>query len=579
MLNLGFSVLFRKSAIVATITAWATIVPALEAVAGTKVFDIPYSKQMNAFTCGHENFRMVMAYWDKRLSLQEVMGSLGSHGTTVTQFEDYVKRRFGDFNFEWVNVDYGAVKRQLDAGRPIMIGVDASVLSYLDYETMSGHFVTLVGYNDAGQIVYLRDPNTPYIESVPFADLKEAVDNTDRAAFVVYRKNGGPVAQNQINHFSKAKAFGAKKEEKKGIPVSWLIPRIHASYENLPRTTLAEGFDDTTGREAWRYHLNWNGVTWGHSTLEQTPWLGNGKIFKMTGFGTSWIIGRGLRTGATELVSPGVYTFGRQRGLDVRNFSTTKKIPGLIYNKWTLEAGGYQKKDNDESVLYGHTGMEVESFGGGRIALRRGISQRIGHFSVGVHPAKVKIRDLRYTGEEKDAEEVVSANSFDVTLGIVKGSFQSMSRAKEEASATSAGKDALSVEAHSFGVDYNLGQLASGALAIRVINYSGLLRPHFEYTRETIRRETLSGEVLTQSDKHWDLELPVMTNIGTLNYGYSLRQIEIGGDSDVTRSGWLRLSYDGLMPFAQLQIGYRVDWRDTDRADGQTLSMGLSAGI
>ena len=70
-----------------------------------KVFDIPYSKQMQAFTCGHESFRMVMAYWGKRLSLQEVMGSLGSNGTTVNQFEDYVGRRFSDFKFEWVPVD------------------------------------------------------------------------------------------------------------------------------------------------------------------------------------------------------------------------------------------------------------------------------------------------------------------------------------------------------------------------------------------------------------------------------------------------------------------------------------------
>jgi hypothetical protein len=567
--------LTKRCLLFPTILAVFLLAPTV-ALGQKKVFDIPYSKQMQAFTCGHESFRMVMAYWGKRLSLQEVMGSLGSNGTTVNQFEDYVGRRFGDFKFEWVPVNFDSIKKQIDLGHPIMIGLDASALSYLDYETTSGHFIILVGYDAANKTVFLRDSNTDYVESLPFDDIAEAVDNPAKGAFVVYRKDG--VKAPTVQHFSKAYPPGTPKTEKKGIPLNWLVPRIHASYQNLPRKNLSDGFDDTTGKEAWRYHVQWNGYTWGHSTLENTPWLGNGKIFKTQGFGLSYILGRGLRTGANELVSPGIHTFGRHRALDVRNFSATKRVPAIVYNKFTIEAAGYLKADNEEAINYSHSNLDVESWGGGRVALRRGISQRLGHFSAGVQYGKVKLKDLTKDGSAGDF--VVPTSTVDLTLGIIKGSFQTMEKARNDEALPGEVEDGFSVKANSFGIDYNLGTLGSNAPLIRLINYSGLLRPHFEYTRETVKRELADSSVVSQTEKKWELELPVMTNIGDLNYGYSLSQSEIGNaPPSLLRSGWVRLSYNGYLPFAQLQIAYKLDWRDAKEVEGQTLSMGLAVGI
>lgn len=541
-------------------------------IAAQKLLDIPFSHQSQAFTCGHESLRMVLGYWGKRESREEILLRLGANGSNADTMEKVIKKYYKDFRFETVPVDMASIKKQIDLGRPIMIGADASNLSYLDYDAASGHMIVLVGYDDAKNLIFIRDPNSPYIEQLSFEQVSEAVHDHPKAAFVIFKPNVMPTA-GPARHFDKSFPLGTKKEEK-GIPVNWILPALHISYETEPRLNLSDSFKASSKRQNRHFALTWNGLNYGEQTMEQTPWLGNGRTYQMTGFGAAWVIGSKLRLGPTELLSPGVYSFGRHRILDVHNFTSLKRIPALLLPKNTIEVTGYMKSENDESLTYDALGFEATSWSGARIGWRRGAEIEMGHFSAGVSAGKVNIK---LDGDESQVYTTGTVN-YDLNLGIIKGSLQTAGIPKVEGPEEKP-HDGVSIRAYSLAMDYNISNWRFGLAPLNTLNYLGAFRPHIEMTQEIVRRvKKDSDQTLTK--RRWEVELPVPLHYVDMSYGGGIEQtIQDEKAKDSVRTAWVRFAFNAYQPWVQLNAGYRVIYRDFSNTIGQQLSFGMFAGI
>lgn len=541
--------------------------------AGEVILDIPYSKQFQAFTCGHESFRMVLAHWGQRESREKILVLMGASGSNGDEIEELIKSHYKDFRFEYVPVDFQAIKQKIDAKRPIMIGVDAGALDYLDYDSSSGHAIVVVGYNDADQRVFVRDPNSPYVEQISFEKLKRAALNGDRSAFAVYRASGSP-APGPAKDFDEGFRPNAAKKKEQGIPLRFLVPSLYLSYETLQDTTVAESFRKSTVDRSLNYTLLWNGISYGNQTLEQTPWLGGGKQFVMGGASLAWVLGGGLRFGPGEQLSPGIYSFGHNRIMDVHNFSSIKRIPALNLNRWTVEASGYVKPHNDEFLYYGGLlGLKLRAWGGGRIGVRKGLSQMLGHLSLGVSPGQV---DVVFNNADKG--HTVDTMNYDLTLGILKFAAQTADLASESASGSE--HDGLRVRAYSGGIDYNLGSISSNLSLINALNYTGIFRPHLEYKIEFTERDFGGNTWIGMSKRKWEVELPVNMHVLDLIYGFGFEKAtQFASSEDSIHSAWVRLAFNAYLPFVQLTTGYKLNYGDSDKVISQQMSFGMYAGI
>ncbi|MEI6833463.1 MAG: C39 family peptidase [bacterium] len=538
-----------------------------------KLLDVPFSHQSQAFTCGHESLRMVLAYWGKRESREEILMRLGANSTNAEIIEKVIKKDYKDFLFEPVTIDMPSIKKQIDQGRPIMVGADASNLSYLEYDAASGHMVVLVGYDDAKNLVFIRDPNSPYIEQLSFEQVSEAVYDQPKSAFVIYKPNVSP-ASGPAKHFDKSFPLGTKKEDK-GIPIAWILPALHLTYETEPRLDLYDSFKKSSKRQNRHFALTWNGFSYGDQTLEQTPWLGNGKAFHTTGFGAAWVIGSKLRLGPTELLSPGVYSFGRHRSLDIYKFSKLKRIPALRLPKNTVEVTGYMKAENEETLAYDSLGLEATAWSGARVGWRRGASEEMGHFSAGVSAGKVNLKL-----DDDDSQQYTTGTlNYDVRLGIIKGSLQKAELPRSQ-SPEDRPHDGVSVAAYSLAMDYDLSSWIFGIAPIEALNRMGAFRPHIEMTQEVVKRMKSETDLQTITTRRWDVELPVPLRVVDMTYGSGIEQtLKDNGIKDSQRSAWVRFAFNAYQPWVQLNLGYRVIYKDFSTAIGQQMSFGMFAGI
>jgi hypothetical protein len=549
------------------------VISVSETFAAQKLLDIPYSNQHQAFTCGHESLRMVLGYWGKRESREAILMRLGANGSNSNSMEKVIKTHYKDFRFEPVSINMASIKKQIDLGRPIMVGADASNLAYLEYDAASGHMVVLVGYDEAKNLVFIRDPNSPYIEQLTFEQVSEAVYDQPKSAFVIYKPNASP-APGPVKHFDKSFPLGTKKEDK-GIPITWILPALHLTYETEPRLNLYDSFKKSSKRQNRHFALSWNGFSYGDQTMEQTPWLGNGKSFHTTGFGAAWVIGSKLRLGPTELLSPGVYSFGRHRSLDIYNFSSLKRIPALQLPKNTVEITGYMKSEDEESLTYELLGFEATSWSGARIGWRRGASQALGHFSAGVSAGKV---NLKLDGDNSQQYTTGTLN-YDLKLGIIKGSLQTVELARNE-DPEGRPHDGISVRAYSLALDYDLSNWRFGLAPIDLFNHLGTFRPHIEMTHEIVKRIKSETELETVTTRRWDVELPVPLRIVDMTYGSGITQtFQDNVVTDSHRSAWLRFAFNAYQPWVQLNLGYRIIYKDFSTAIGQQMSFGMFAGI
>ncbi len=558
---LVFAIFFAQAMCVAT------------AFGAQKLLDVPFSHQSQAFTCGHESLRMVLAYWGKRESREEILMRLGANSTNAEIIEKVIKKDYKDFRLEPVSVDMSSIKKQIDLGRPIMLGADASNLSYLDYDAASGHMVILVGYDDAEKLIFIRDPNSPYIEQLSFEQLSEAVHDHPKAAFVIYKPNLSP-ATGPAKHFDKSFPFGTKKENNE-IPLTWILPAFHVNYETEPRLNLFDSFKASSKRENRHFALSWNGFTYGDQTMEQTPWLGNGKTFHTTGFGAAWVIGSKLRLGPTELLSPGVYSFGRHRSLDIYKFSKLKRIPALRLPKNTVEVTGYMKSENEESLAYDSLGLEATAWSGARVGWRRGASEEMGHFSAGLSAGKV---NLKLDGDESQQYTTGTLN-YDIRLGIIKGSLQKAELPRSQGPEDRP-HDGVSVGAYSLAMDYDLSSWIFGIAPIDALNRMGAFRPHIEMTHEIVKRSKSETDLQTITTRRWEVELPVPLRVVDMSYGSGITQtFQDNGVKDSYRSTWVRFAFNAYQPWVQLNLGYRILYKNFSATIGQQLSFGMFAGI
>jgi len=541
-------------------------------MAAQKLLDIPFSRQDKAYTCGHESLRMVLGYWGKRESLESIMMLIGANGSSTDEIEKVVKKHYRDFKVELVKVDFPSIKKQIDLGRPIMAGTDASFLSYVDYGSSGGHMIIAVGYDDTKNIIFIRDPNSPFIEEMPYEQFKEAVYDHPKAAFVVYKPNVSP-PNGPAEHWSKSYPLGTKREEG-GIPLSWVVPLIYLSYETEPRLNLSDSFEASSKKQNRKFSLIWNGFSYGDQTMEQTPWLGNGKTFRTIGFGSAWVMGRGLKLGANELLSPGIYKFGRHRLLDVHEFVNIKRIPSLTVRTNTIEVVGYVKQQDDESLQYDSLGAEAVSWSGARLGWRRGIDPFLGHFSAGVSAGKV---DIKLDGDKNEVYTTGSLN-YDLNLGIFKGSIQTADLARSDG-VDEKPHDGFSARAHSLGMDYNISNVWSNLAPINALNYLGFFRPHVEMTHEVVRRTSGESEK-TFTKRKWEVELPVPLHYVDMSYGSGMTQTVLdSGEKDAYRSTWVRFAFNAYQPWIQLTFGYRADYKRFSELIGQQMSFGMYAGV
>ena len=538
-----------------------------------KLLDVPFSHQSQAFTCGHESLRMVLGYWGKRESREEILMRLGANSSNAELIEKVIKKHYKDFLFEPVTIDMSSIKKQIDLGRPIMVGADASNLSYLEYDAASGHMVVLVGYDDSKNLVFIRDPNSSYIEQLSFEQVSEAVYDQPKSAFVIYKPNVSP-APGPAKHFDKSFPLGTKKEDK-GIPITWILPALHITYETEPRLDLYDSFKKSSKRQNRHFALSWNGFSYGDQTMEQTPWLGNGKTFHTTGFGAAWVIGSKLRLGPTELLSPGVYSFGRHRSLDIYNFSSLKRIPALQLPKNTVEITGYMKSEDEETLAYDSIGFEATSWSGARLGWRRGASQALGHFSAGVSAGKVNLKL-----DDDDSQQYTTGTlNYDVKLGIIKGSLQTAELPRNEGPEDRP-HDGVRVRAYSLSLDYDLSNWIFSIAPIHALNRMGAFRPHIEMNHEVVKRVKSETDQQMITTRRWDVELPVPLRLIDMTYGSGIEQtLKDDGIKDSQRSAWVRFAFNAYQPWVQLNLGYRILYKDFSTTIGQQLSFGMFAGI
>ena len=201
-----------------------------QVVPADSVLDIPYSHQWRTYSCGQNSFRMVMGFWGERLEKGWIFFLTGYNASHSRMFEEIVDNHFPDFAFREVDKNIAAVIETLNQNRPIMIEVVSSELPYLDYSAAAGHYIVALGYNEEDGVIYIRDPNSFYVEALSYAQLEKAWGNEGYTLFAIYREDGQHVAPQELEHFSsEARPFGAKKEDHYLPFATVFIPTIYTA--------------------------------------------------------------------------------------------------------------------------------------------------------------------------------------------------------------------------------------------------------------------------------------------------------------------------------------------------------------
>lgn len=558
---------------------WVGMAPGLYG-SDREVLEIPYSKQYRAYSCGHNSLRMVLGYWGMRLSRPKIIQYLGVGGSNGETMEKFVHDHLGsEFEFNYMEAKPAAIEKEIERHRPVMVGVDASKLTYLDYESASGHFIVVVGFDSKKKEFYLRDPNSKYVETMSYQALEKAWRGRKNTAFTISRRDDRFVAEKDIDHFDDAKPLGADKKKESGIPLSWLLPNIHLVARADGGRSLDKSFSDTKVEDMYFYHLMYQGLHFGDTTLEGSSFLGEGKSFQTLGFHFSYVFGiNKLRLGYGEWQSPGTYAFARQRTLDVHNFSSTKSIAAMNLPEIAIDASAIRKFDNEEDLDYADLGFKATEWGGARVGIRRGLGQVLGTASLGVRYVETELQVGKASGDTYTV--AVPLKGFDVTLGPLGGSYEIFKSEEGRSEADLSAEDNLELESGSMRFDLNLGGIRSSLKLLEILNYVGIFRVHFGYHFETVRRISSvdSSSIAYHSERSWDTELPVGLHFVDMIYGFSQTHFETREDSSYGRSAWIKFLYNNFMPFMQLQLGYRVQWQEKDHADAQALMGGLYIG-
>lgn len=542
------------------------VIALTSAVAEEKVLTIPYSKQTKAYACGQNSFLMVMGYWGSDLSKPELFGMTGYNPTTSRQFQEIVNGKFPEFRYEEIDREIDSVVEAINADRPVMMEVDALFLPYIDYGTSAGHYIVAVGYDREKEVIYVRDPNSPYIESITYEELREAWKGPRKKIYTIYREDGEFVPPDKISHYSdEAKPFGAEKEERRTPFYMFLIPSVYTVFN-----TGETGMRDTTLLDDWLYTVKIQGLFFGHLSLDRSPWLYQDKEFH----GIAANLGFDFKKvkvlfGNTDTVSTGVFRDLETKTLNSRFFNTTKKIDGLTA-PWLIMEGSYfmalpiidppNPYENIPGEEYNRA-LDIETFRGGRFGFRHGINQTWGYFSGAGSLTSAKVSVNGYS-------HWINVFGGDVTLAPVEFAFQYYKNTFAD------GVDAK-VLAYSVGLNLNSPQMRGGLFT--VIDFMGLTRMYFRFKSETFLYNTpLTGDAeIDVWENSIKAELPMNLRILDFIYGFDVTWSH-GSYSGFGLQG--RALFNQFLPYFQGQIGYSFS-HETDGDNIHALNIGIYAGL
>lgn len=540
----------------------------LTAAAGAeeKVLTIPYAKQTKAYACGQNSFLMIMGYWGAGLSKQELFAMTGYNPTTSKMFEDIIAGRFPEYEYRVLDKDIETLRGAIDANRPVMMEVDALFLPYIDYGTSAGHYIVAVGYNTDKETIYIRDPNTPYVETLSYSELKEAWEGKRKTIYTIYRKDGKFLPPDRISHYSdEAKPFGAEKEKRKTPFYAFFIPSVFTSFN-----TAETGMRNTTLLNDWLYTVKIQGLYFGHLSLDRSPWLYQEKEFH--GFAAN--LGFDFKklkvlSGNTDTLSTGVFRGLETKTLNSRFFNTTKKIDGLTA-PWLIAEGSYfmalpligppNPYENIPFEEYNRA-LDIELFRGGRIGFRHGLDQIWGYLSAAGSLTSAKVSVNGYSNW-------LNVFGGDLTLAPVELAFQYYQNDFTD------GVSAR-VLAYSVAVNLNSPQIRGGLFT--VIDFIGLTRSYIRFQSETFTYDTpLTADVeIDVQERTLTMELPMALKILDLVYGFDISWSH-GVYSGFSLGG--RVLFNQFLPNFQAHAGYRFAY-ETDGDFIHAVNIGVYAGL
>ena len=515
--------------------------------AESSYFDIPLSRQKKAYSCGQNSFRMIMGYWGNRLSKTDIFFKTGFNATSTATFEALVKKEYKQYKFEYIRKDMPSVKAQLIKGRPVMVAVDAQFLNYLNYGTSSGHFIVLTGYDDKTGVVYLRDTNSDYVESLEYKRLKNAWGGFGYKAFVIYKAGKGKAPRKKPKHFSDtAKARGAKKVQKKVSIINYFMPTVYLAYNGRMDSDNSLQLEETFSKEPVLFNIRLHGLYYGHMTLEKDPWLGNDKTFKGFAINVGYNFSGKLIFHNGENISPGLYYFGRPRTLEVLSFNTIKTIPYLTSSTLSVEASYYSGEQFKEFFSPEENGINLKSAKGGRVGFRWGLGQILGNLSAGVSYAEVQM-------SANSVNTIVNPWAYDMTIGPLFGSYQNTSH--------SFYGNTLDKLSYNWGLNLNMN-----ILNIPLVRTLGLLNMFYQ---KSVDSSTLTGAGSTNNVTNTKnkFEFPMNLKIIHLMYGYASEERVFTSTTAADRDSTLRLLglrvlFNHFLPNLQFQVGYQYGWEE-----------------
>lgn len=561
-------------------------------VSEEKILSVPWSKQIRSYACGQNCFLMIMGYWETGLTKHRLFLYTGYNGTTSGQFQDIIEKRYPGFAFQRIEKSTDEVIRQIRLGRPVMLDVKTTEVPYLRFSISASHNAVAVGYDTVKKVIYVRDPNTPYVQKFTLSQLEEGWAYPRAKIYTIYRKDGTVPPHKEpedVKHFSKeGKHFGA---ERGYTPKPWYRPLVPSVYTVFH--TGRDGPAATALPEDLLYTFKLHGLLFGHLLLERSPWLFQEREF----FGIGGSIGFNFTTkeavfGGSDGLSPGVFRFLETKSFRTRYFNTVKPVPDLTNPELVLEALLF----TDLGLAYPGVSpagdvLDLGSLYGGRVSLRRGLGQNWGYLGAGGSFTSAEVESGWEYGPFR-----LDVFGGDITLGPLEGAFQYCNRPAAGAAggneeAGTGGTAAVKVAAYSLGINLTLPKITGGIFS--VFNFLGFYRLFFRFhstdflvgVPEEGAASGVPGGTARDIEirrRSFRIEFPTALKIVEFVYG-----ADVAFSVDSSAGQWsleevtagCRILANQFLPYAQFQLGYTYTREIPRGSNVHSFHLGLYAGV
>jgi len=141
--------------------------------------------------CGPTSLRMVLNYYGKNLSGEEISKARKGRGTLVSDMEGY-PTTIGFQVYSYYDTKKEEMKYLLAQGYPLIaLGVRPPNWSKSERYSGEGHYVVVVGYDDLRNIFNVHDPNGGRRMEIPydiFKDFHRSHPTHSNLVFCIYPK-------------------------------------------------------------------------------------------------------------------------------------------------------------------------------------------------------------------------------------------------------------------------------------------------------------------------------------------------------------------------------------------------------